>query len=360
MYGQAIDGAQQAGQVSKGLGIDLRSDTVTRPTPGMLAAMSAASTGDDVFADDPSVNQLQDRLADELGFEAGLFMPTGTMSNLCALMAHCERGDEYLVGQLAHTYKYEGGGAAVLGSIQPQPLEQEADGSIAIERIAAAIKADDPHFARTRLLALENTFGGQVMPQDYIHKASAFAREKGLGVHLDGARLYNAAVAQGLQAREIARHFDTVSVCLSKGLGAPAGSVLMGSSKLLAKAHRVRKMLGGGMRQAGVLAAAGSYALDHHVAGLADDHLRADAIAQALRAIPGLEVKVATNMVWVYPGSDAHVLDRLVAFLSAHGVVLLNRRPLRLVTHLDLSEEQCVVVCGLIETFGASSSSMAT
>ncbi|NDH43372.1 MAG: low-specificity L-threonine aldolase, partial [Betaproteobacteria bacterium] len=235
--------------------IDLRSDTVTRPSPGMLRAMAAADTGDDVFGDDPSVNRLQQRLADDLGFEAGLFMPTGTMSNLCALMSHCERGDEYLVGQLAHTYKYEAGGAAVLGSIQPQPLEQAMDGSIPLERIAAAVKPDDPHFARTRLLALENTFGGQIMPQDYIADATAIAREHGLATHLDGARLFNAAIAQALDARTITKYFDSVSVCLSKGLGAPAGSVLLGSDALLAKAQRVRKMLGGGMRQAGVIAA---------------------------------------------------------------------------------------------------------
>jgi threonine aldolase len=361
MYGRAMDDAKHQGQgavmqpmaqLGRGSEIDLRSDTVTRPTAGMLMAMAAAKTGDDVFGDDPSINQLQERLAADLGFESGLFMPTGTMSNLCALMAHCERGDEYLVGQLAHTYKYEAGGAAVLGSIQPQPLEQAPDGSIAIEKISAAIKPDDPHFARTRLLALENTFGGQVMPQAYIASATAFAHERGLATHLDGARLYNAAVAQGIAARQITRHFDSVSVCLSKGLGAPAGSVLLGSKHLLAKAHRIRKMLGGGMRQAGVLAAAGLYALDHHVVGLADDHRRAAAIGEALSAVPGLDIRVATNMVWVNPGVDPTPLDRLADYLLAHGVDLLNRRPLRLVTHLDFSDKALGVFCSLIEAFG--------
>ena len=352
MYGQVIEVAKIQGQAGQALGIDLRSDTVTRPTSGMLMAMAAAKTGDDVFGDDPCVNQLQERLAADLGFESGLFMPTGTMSNLCALMAHCERGDEYLVGQLAHTYKYEAGGAAVLGSIQPQPLEQAADGSIAIESLSAAIKPDDPHFARTRLLALENTFGGQVMSQDYIASATGFARERGLAVHLDGARLYNAAVAQGIDARQIVRHFDSVSVCLSKGLGAPAGSVLLGSKNLLAKAHRIRKMLGGGMRQAGLLAAAGHYALEHHVAGLADDHRRAAAIGEALGAVPGIKIRVATNMVWIYPGTDPARLDHLANYLLAHGVALLNRRPLRLVTHLDFGDKALETFCGLVEAFG--------
>jgi len=334
--------------------IDLRSDTVTRPSPGMLRAMAAADTGDDVFGDDPSVNRLQQRLADDLGFEAGLFMPTGTMSNLCALMSHCERGDEYLVGQLAHTYKYEAGGAAVLGSIQPQPLEQAMDGSIPLERIAAAVKPDDPHFARTRLLALENTFGGQIMPQDYIADATAIAREHGLATHLDGARLFNAAIAQALDARTITKYFDSVSVCLSKGLGAPAGSVLLGSDALLAKAQRVRKMLGGGMRQAGVIAAAGTYALDHQLQGLAEDHRRAARLAQGLAKIPGLELRVATNMVWVSAGSDPAPLDRLADFLLAQGVRLLNRRPLRLVTHLDFNDDALHQVCQLIDHFCAS------
>jgi len=360
MYGQVIEAATQAVCTVTPIEIDLRSDTVTRPTLGMLQAMAAAPTGDDVFGDDPSINRLQERLAADLGFETGLFMPTGTMSNLCALMAHCERGDEYLVGQLAHTYKYEAGGAAVLGSIQPQPLEQAADGSIALERISSAIKPDDPHFARTRLLALENTFGGQVMSQTYIEAATLFASERGLATHLDGARLFNAAIAQGISAREITKHFDSVSVCLSKGLGAPAGSVLLGSTSLMSKAHRIRKMLGGGMRQAGVLAAAGNYALDYHVEGLADDHRRAKAIGEALKTVPGLDVSVATNMVWVSPGRNPAGLHRLANHLMTHGVALLNRRPLRLVTHLDFSDLALAEFCGLVEAFNRDLASSLT
>lgn len=251
--------------------VDLRSDTVTQPTAAMREAMQAAPVGDDVYGEDPTVNALQERLAAMLGFEAGLFVPTGTQSNLLALLSHCERGDEYLVGMDAHTYKFEGGGAAVLGSIQPQPIVQAEDGSLPLDRVAAAIKPVDPHFARTRLLALENTWHGRTLPLDYLRAAGDLARERGLGYHLDGARLFNAAVACGVPAREIARHFDTVSVCLSKGLGAPVGSVLVGSRALIDKARRWRKVCGGGWRQAGMLAAAGLYALDHHIDRLADD-----------------------------------------------------------------------------------------
>jgi len=334
---------------------DLRSDTVTRPTAGMLAAMCAAPTGDDVFGDDPTVLDLQDRVAQLLGFEAALFLPTGTMSNLCALMAHCQRGDEVLVGQKAHTYKYEAGGAAVLGSIQPQPLEQEVDGSIALDRIAGAVKPDDPHFARTRLLALENTFNGRVLPQDYLASATGLARELGLASHLDGARLFNAACAQGLEASAITEHFDSVSVCLSKGLGTPAGSVLAGSAELIARAHRIRKMLGGGMRQAGILAAAGLYALDHHVDRLALDHDRAARIADALTSLDRFRVVHATNMVWVEaevdPERSAPLLDALVAHLRDSGIEVLDRRPLRLVTHLDIAEEQLERILEAIHAF---------
>ena len=233
--------------------IDLRSDTVTQPTTGMREAMANAPMGDDVYGEDPSVNKLESELALRLGFAKALFVPTGTMSNLLALMAHCARGDEYIVGQQAHTYKYEGGGAAVLGSIQPQPLEVQADGSLDLDQVAAAIKPDDFHFARTRLLALENTMQGKVLPLEYLAAASRLTREHGLALHLDGARLYNAAVKLGVDAGDITRHFDSVSVCLSKGLGAPVGSVLCGTADLIGKARRLRKMVGGGMRQAGQL-----------------------------------------------------------------------------------------------------------
>ncbi|NBY27384.1 MAG: low-specificity L-threonine aldolase, partial [Betaproteobacteria bacterium] len=249
--------------------VDLRSDTVTQPTAAMRAAMAAAPLGDDVFADDPSVNALQTQIASLLGFEAALFLPTGTQSNLCALLAHCQRGDEYIVGQMAHCYRWEGGGAAVFGSVQPQPLNHQSDGSLSLGEIAAAIKPDDAHFARTRLLALENTLGGKLLPMDYLQQATDLARQHGLARHLDGARLFNAAVAQAaalgtdpyLEARRITDCFDSVSVCFSKGLGAPVGSALCGSRELIARAHRVRKMAGGGMRQSGGLAAAASHAL---------------------------------------------------------------------------------------------------
>ena len=320
--------------------VDLRSDTVTQPTAAMREAMQAAPVGDDVYGEDPTVNALQERLAAMLGFEAGLFVPTGTQSNLLALLSHCERGDEYLVGMDAHTYKFEGSGAAVLGSIQPQPIVQAEDGSLPLDRVAAAIKPVDPHFARTRLLALENTWHGRTLPLDYLRAAGDFARERGLGYHLDGARLFNAAVACGVPAREIARHFDTVSVCLSKGLGAPVGSVLVGSRALIDKARRWRKVCGGGWRQAGMLAAAGLYALDHHIDRLADDHARAARLAERLRAIDGLTVLGQhTNMVFIdVPVARLRDLD---AHLRAAGIrISIGYLPtVRLVTHLDIDDE---------------------
>jgi threonine aldolase len=318
--------------------IDLRSDTVTRPTAAMWDAMRAAPLGDDVFGDDPTVNALQERVAAELGFEEALFMPTGTQSNLCALMSHCERGDEYIVGQMAHTYRWEGGGAAVMGSIQPQPLPNQPDGTIALADIEAAIKPDDPHFARTRLIALENTWGGTVLPLAYLEAASALARKHGLAIHLDGARLFNGAVASGVAPREITKHFDSVSVCFSKGLGTPAGSALCGSAALIARARRVRKMAGGGMRQAGVLAAAAMYALDHHVARLADDHANARRLAEGLQGLPGVTVTAPqSNIVFVDLAADKS--KDAVADLRQRGVLATGSYRLRLVTHLDVSAD---------------------
>ena len=325
--------------------IDLRSDTVTQPTPAMLEAMTAADTGDDVYGEDPTVNRLETELAKRLGFAAALFVPTGTMSNLLGLMAHCERGEEYIVGQQAHTYKYEGGGAAVLGSIQPQPLEVQEDGSLDLAHVAAAIKPDDFHFARTRLLALENTMQGKVLPLEYLARARSFTREHGLALHLDGARLYNAAVKLNVDARQITQHFDSVSVCLSKGLGAPIGSVLCGSVEFIAKARRLRKMVGGGMRQAGILAAAGLYALDHNVQRLADDHANAQALADGLREA-GYEVEpVQTNMVYVTMGERA---DALKTFAAERGIKLSAAGRLRMVTHMDVSRAQ---IAQVIATF---------
>lgn len=317
--------------------IDLRSDTVTRPTAAMRAAMLAADVGDDVYGDDPTVNALQAKLADMLGFEAGLFVPSGTQSNLLALMAHCERGDEYIVGMDAHTYKYEGGGAAVLGSIQPQPLPQAADGSIPLEAVQAAIKPIDPHFARTRILCLENTWHGRPLPLDYLADARALCDARGLGLHLDGARLFNAAVAQGVPAARIAQPFDSVSVCLSKGLGAPVGSVLLGTAALVDTARRWRKVLGGGWRQAGLLAAAGLYALEHHVARLADDHRRAADLARGLQAL-GLVVEATpTNLLFVHvPAPRLEVLRE--GFETADVRISIGGTRLRLATHLDIDD----------------------
>jgi threonine aldolase len=320
--------------------IDLRSDTVTRPTAGMRAAMAQAEVGDDVFGDDPTVNQLQDVLAQRLGFEAGLFFPSGTQCNLAALMTHCGRGDEYLVGQDAHTYSHEGGGAAVLGSIQPQPLEHEADGTLALSRIAAAIKPLDDHYARTRLLALENTFAGKVMPQAWVDAAVALAKDHGLARHLDGARLFNAAVKSGLDAKRLVAGFDSVSVCLSKGLGAPAGSVLLGERGFVREARRWRKVLGGAMRQAGVLAAAGLYALEHHVERLREDHANAERLARGLTGVPGLQVEAPqTNMVWV-DVLEPSLARRLVPALAEKGVLTTGSKRVRFVTHLDVSAAQ--------------------
>lgn len=319
--------------------VDLRSDTVTQPTAAMRVAMQQAELGDDVYGEDPTVNALQQRLAHALDFEAGLFLPSGTQANLCALLAHCERGDEYLVGMDAHTYKYEGGGAAVLGSIQPQPLPQNEDGTIPLALAAAAIKPIDPHFARTRLLCLENTWHGRALPLDYLDAAGEFCRERGLGLHIDGARLFNAALASGVPARRLLQAADSVSVCFSKGLGAPVGSVLLGSQALIERARRWRKVTGGGWRQAGMLAAACLYALDHHVARLAEDHERAARLADGLRDLPGLRVLGQhSNMVFLeVPVARQAVLRD---HLADAGVRLsIGYLPsVRLVTHLDVDD----------------------
>jgi threonine aldolase len=332
--------------------IDLRSDTVTRPTSAMRAAMHSARVGDDVFGDDPTVNALQEKVAALVGMEAALFMPSGTQSNLCALMAHCARGEEYIVGQNAHTYKYEGGGAAVLGSIQPQPIENATDGSIPLEKIRAAVKPDDAHFAITRLIALENTIGGNVLSEAYVQSVAAFAREKKLSMHLDGARLFNAAVKTVRSARDICAPFDSVSICLSKGLGAPAGSLLCGHRELIHRAHRLRKMLGGGMRQIGILAAACDYALDHHVARLTEDHANASWLASGLGSIEALTLTAPqTNILFVdVPATDVAALQ---AHLDAAGVLAFVGTRTRLVTHLDVSREDVERVVDLFQAFFA-------
>jgi threonine aldolase len=308
----------------------------------MRAAMAEAEVGDDVFGDDPTVNRLQSLMAERFGFESALFFATGTQSNLAGLMAHCGRGDEYLVGQEAHTYSYEGGGAAVLGSIQPQPLENEPDGGISIQRIANAIKPDDIHFARTRLLALENTIGGRVLPPAYQRQATEFAHAQGLRTHLDGARIFNAIVKLDIDASAAVAGFDSVSVCLSKGLGAPAGSVLLGPRDFIEQARRWRKALGGGMRQAGILAAAGLYALEHHVRRLAQDHANADHLGAGLRAL-GLRVEPPqTNMLYVE--IPAAQVAELKTHLEQRGILATVKPRTRLVTHLDLPREKIETV----------------
>jgi threonine aldolase len=331
--------------------VDLRSDTVTRPTAGMREAMAAAPLGDDVLGDDPSVNALQEKIAAMLGFEAALFLPTGTQSNLCGVLSHCQRGDEYIVGQMAHCYRWEGGGAAVFGSVQPQPIAHQPDGTLALADIEEAIKPDDPHFARTRLLALENTLGGKLLPMAYVEQATALAKGKGLARHLDGARLFNAAVAQATastgsartvfeEARRIASCFDSVSVCFSKGLGAPVGSALCGSRDYIAKARRIRKTAGGAMRQAGMLAAAASYGLDHHVERLAQDHVLAQRLARGLAGIDGLQVEAPhTNMVFVdLTGAARAKSEGLIRNLAAQGVLAAGLYRLRFGTHMDVDE----------------------
>lgn len=317
--------------------IDLRSDTVTKPGPAMRAAMMDAPVGDDVYGEDPTVNALERLGAEMLGKEAALFASSGTQTNLLGLLSHCNRGDEYIVGQLAHTYKYEGGGAAVLGSIQPQPLDLEPDGTLDLDRVAQAIKPDDFHFARTRLLCLENTQAGKPLPMDYLEKAFEFAREKGLKLHLDGARIFNAAVSIGVPVTSIAAGFDSVSVCLSKGLGAPVGSLLCGSRAFIAEARKWRKMLGGGMRQAGILAAAGIHALENNISRLAEDHDNAALLAKGLSGIKGLTVdpwSAKTNMVFV--AFDSPIPDS-AAFMKEKGVLITSGQKIRLVTHLDVS-----------------------
>ena len=332
--------------------IDLRSDTATRPTPAMREAMAAAEVGDDVLGEDPTVNRLEAMMAETMGKEAAIFTPSGTQSNLLALLSHCQRGDEYILGQQAHSYQMEGGGGAIVGSLQPQPLDFEPDGSLDLEKVAAAIKPDDVHCVRTRLLCLENTHNGKVLPPDYLEKARGFTQSHALNLHLDGARVFNAAVKLNVHVSEIARHADTVSACLSKGLGAPVGSLLSGPRALIDRARRWRKVLGGGMRQAGILAAAGIYALENNVARLARDHDNARRLAQGLAGIPDLTLDpdlTQTNMVFLSmaPGQA----DALQQFMKNEGVLIGGRGGFRLVTHLDVDTDDIDRVIALFEAY---------
>lgn len=329
--------------------IDLRSDTVTRPGRAMLEQMLAAPVGDDVYGDDPTVNELQRYAADLSGKEAALFLPTGTQANLVALLSHCERGEEYIVGQGAHNYLYEAGGAAVLGSIQPQPIDAAADGTLPLDKVAAKIKADDIHFARTRLLSLENTHNGKVLPRDYLQQAWEFTRERGLGLHVDGARIFNAVVDYGCELSAVTRYCDSFTICLSKGLGAPVGSLLVGSSDYIRRAVRWRKMTGGGMRQAGILAAAGLYALKNNVQRLRDDHDNAAWMADRLREAGAEVLRHDTNMLFVRV-EEAHAAA-LGAFMRERGVLINASGIVRLVTHLDVSRQQLADVAEHWKTF---------
>ncbi|WP_300460167.1 low-specificity L-threonine aldolase [Desulfobacula sp.] len=319
--------------------IDLRSDTVTQPSAAMRDIMLAAPVGDDVYGEDPTVNELETLAAKLLGTQRSIFCTSGTQSNLLALLTHCERGDEYIVGQHAHTYCYEGGGAAVLGSIQPQPLNFEADGTLDLETVSKFIKPDNFHFARTRLFCLENTHDGKVLPLDYLKAARRFADDHGLMLHLDGARVFNAAVKLKVDVKEITQYFDTISCCLSKGLGAPVGSVLCGSKDQVNKARRWRKVLGGGMRQAGILAAAGIYALSNNIQRLEQDHDTARALAKGLADIDDIHIdvdSVQTNILFADITADMASLGQ---FLNEKGIRIDNSNHLRLVTHLDISRQ---------------------
>ncbi len=321
--------------------MDFRSDTVTKPTQAMREAMANAEVGDDVYGDDPTVNDLEKWAAERHGFEAALFTTSGTQANLLGLMAHCQRGDEYLCGQQAHNFKYEAGGAAVLGSIQPQPVENNPDGTISFDKLRAAIKPDDFHFAQTKLLSLENTINGKVLPLEYLKQAREFVNRHGLQLHLDGARVYNASVALDVDIKEITQYFDSITICMSKGLSAPIGSLLLGTTEFIDRARRVRKMLGGGMRQAGILAAAAKLALTEQVAQLATDHANAKRLANGLANIKSFSVNpdhVQTNLVFAKIDDDVDV-DSLADVLAKDNIIITAMNPIRFATHNDISTQ---------------------
>lgn len=327
--------------------IDLRSDTVTRPSPEMLGCMVNAETGDDVYGEDPTVVRLEALAARMTGKEAGLFVTSGTQGNLLALLSHCERGDEYIAGSQAHTYRFEGGGAAVLGGIQPQPLPFNERGELPIEDIHAAIKPDDFHFAKTRLVCLENTMAGKVLSMDYLAEFSDFADQHELAKHLDGARVFNASVKLGIPVSDITKYFDSISICLSKGLAAPLGSVLVGTQALIDRARRWRKMVGGGMRQAGVVAAAGIYALDNNVERLAEDHARASVFAEGVSQLSTLSVTPPeTNMVMVHTDQDRFA--DLRKYLGERAVKISSPR---LVFHRDIDDSEVQTLIDLFRSF---------
>lgn len=334
--------------------IDFRSDTVTKPSKEMRIVMSQADVGDDVYGDDPTVNSLEKLAADIVGTESAIFASSGTQTNLLALLSHCQRGDEYIVGNTAHTYMYEGGGAAVLGSIQPNVIEFNEDKTIPLDKVERSIKPDDVHFARTRLFCLENTNFGKILPLSYIKEASDLARIKKLKMHLDGARVFNASVGLGVDVKEITKYFNSVSICLSKGLGAPIGSLLCGDKTLVKEARKWRKMLGGGMRQAGIIAAAGIYALEHNINRITDDHENADYLVSELLEIEEINVignKAETNMVFIHNrmGSNSELSNYMKSkgfLISAYG-----DDPIRIVMHLDITKEDIKSFIDEIKSF---------
>lgn len=324
--------------------IDLRSDTVTQPTQAMREAMARAVTGDDVYGEDPSVNRLEARVAELTGKPAALLCSSGTQSNLLGLLSHCQRGDEYLVGEEYHTYRYEAGGAAVLGGIVPQTLRVEKDGTLDLDTLKSKIKGDDPHFPITRLISIENTHTGKIIPQKYIKNIRAIADSAELKVHLDGARLWNAHIATGLSIQALCSEVDSVSLCFSKGLGAPIGSVLVGSRSFIERAKRWRKMVGGGLRQAGILASAMSYALDHHIERLSLDHHHAKLLAEGLVGVEGMQIEPPqTNMVYLNFESP-ELAQTYHAALQANGIKVPASQRMRLVTHLDITSDDIQAV----------------
>ncbi|MDP7549772.1 MAG: low-specificity L-threonine aldolase [Acidimicrobiales bacterium] len=329
---------------------DFRSDTVTKATPGMRAAIASADVGDDVYGEDPTVNALQDHMAGLTGKEAALFFPAATQSNLAAVLSHCQRGDEYIIGRNYHILINEVSGTAALGGAVPWPIETDENGSFTPEAVRSAVKEPDQHHPVTHLLCLENTVNGSPQPVDLIDDLAATARDCGLSVHLDGARLFNAATALDVPVADIIQNVDTASICLSKGLGAPMGAMLVGDGESIARAFRLRKMLGGGMRQVGHMAAACLYALDHHVDRLAVDHENAALIADGFRQVEGLGVSQATNMVWLTPPADHH--DALAAHLAADGLLLWPWKPtMRIVTHLDVDAGQAQALVDSVHSF---------
>lgn len=326
--------------------LDFRSDTVTRPTPQMRAAMAEAPLGDDVFGDDPTVNRLQERVAEVLDKEAALYVPSGTMSNLIGVRVHCRPGDEMICEAGCHIYNYEQGGYAQLNSVAARTVEGR-HGMMQVEQLRGLVRPDNAHLVRTRLVCLENTHnrgGGKILPYDNVEAVCGWARQNGLRTHLDGARLFNAVVATGIEAPRWTRHFDTVSICFSKGLGAPVGSALAGPRELIAEAHRHRKVFGGGMRQAGLIAAGALYALEHHVDRLAEDHANAARLAEGIKQIDRIELvrdTVDTNMLFFRVDPAWGTAAEFIAKLEEHGLLMLPTAPqiVRAVTHLDVTAD---------------------